>query len=367
MTPFDFHLPTRILFGRGRVSRLRESIPSGPGRILIVTDRTIAAKTSALDAVQVGLKDFEFAVFKDVEENPSFETVEAGSRIARDFGARLVLGLGGGSPLDAAKGIAVAAANPSPLRNYVEGAPLDRDPLPLICLPTTSGTGSEVTPYAVFTDREGKNKTGCAHPRLFPSVALIDPELSYSMPPRVAIDTGLDVLAHAAEAFLSTLSFPLTDIIARQAIETVLAHLENAAAKIPEAMDEMSYAAMLAGAAIAHAGTILPHIMGYPLTVFHGVPHGRASAVMLVHVLTALRSDKTRPEKFRALEDLFAPRGGLEAFLRGLGVPIRLSAYGVEEGEIPLYAGKTIVKGDIKITPAALTEDRLVAIYRSAL
>ncbi|MCJ7587315.1 MAG: iron-containing alcohol dehydrogenase, partial [Candidatus Aminicenantes bacterium] len=261
----------------------------------------------------------------------------------------------------------VAAANPVPLRGHVEGAPFDRDPLPLVCLPTTSGTGSEVTPYAVFTDREGKNKTGYAHPRLFPSVALIDPELSYSMPPRVAIDTGLDVLAHAAEAFLSTLSFPLTDIIARQAIETVLAHLENAAAKIPEAMDEMSYAALLAGAAIAHAGTILPHIMGYPLTVFHGVPHGRASAVMLVHVLAALRFDNTRPEKFRALEDLFAPRGGLEAFLRGLGVPIRLTAYGVEEGEIPLYAGKTIVKGDIKITPAALTEDRLVAVYRSAL
>jgi len=98
--------------------------------------------------------------------------------------------------------------------------PLDGDPLPLICLPMTSGTGSEVTPYAVFTDREGKNKIGFVHPRIFPSLALIDPEPSYSMPPRVAIDTSLDVLVHAAEAFLSTLSFPLIDLDDRK--ESVL-------------------------------------------------------------------------------------------------------------------------------------------------
>jgi alcohol dehydrogenase class IV len=224
-----------------------------------------------------------------------------------------------------------------------------------------------VTPFAVFTDRDAGQKMGYGHPGIFPVLALIDPELTYTMPASVVIDTGLDVLAHAVEAFLSTATFPMNDALARHAMEVVLAELGRAAQKEPEAMDRMAAASAAAGAAITHGSTILPHIMGYPLTVFRGVPHGRASAVMLVHVLAALRKQSTCPEKVKVVDTLFAACGGLDGFLGSLGVSARLSDYGVLEEDIPLFARKTIVKGDVKITPADVTVEYLERIYRTAL
>jgi len=366
MKPFDFHLPTKILFGRGRVAELGANIPAEAEKVFIVTDGTIARKTSILERVVNALKAKEIEVFDRVEENPSIGTVEDAGREARESGARLVIGLGGGSPMDTAKGVAVLAANPGPLKPYLEGKPLERAPLAVIAIPTTSGTGSEATPFAVFTDKAAEQKVGFGHPGIFPVLALVDPELTTSMPESVVVDTGLDVLAHAAEAYLSTISFPLNDALALQAIETSVAELPRAAKKEREAMDRMAAAATVAGAAIAHASTILPHIMGYPLTVFHGVSHGRASAVMLVHVLAALRAESSCPEKVGHVDRLFEATGGIEGFLRGLGVPVKLSDYGVREDEIGLYARKTILKGDCKITPADVTVEYLEKVYRAA-
>ncbi len=367
MNAFDFHVPTKIHFGRGRVAELGRLIPAGARRILVVTDETVAAKTQALAAAQRALQGRDVRTFTRVEENPSLATVEEGGRAAREFEAELIVGLGGGSPMDAAKGMALLAVHSGPLARYLAGEPLKRAPLPVVAVPTTSGTGSEVTPYAVFTDAAAGNKIGYAHPAIFPALALIDPELTYTMPASVVVNTGLDVLAHAVEAFLSTISFPLNDALALHAAEVVLARLGRAAREDREAMDEMAAAAAVAGAAIAHASTILPHIMGYPLTVFHGVPHGRASAVMLVPVLKALMAESSCPEKLKTIEALFAPQGGPDGFVRGLGVSLKLSDYGVREDEIALYARKTIVKGDMKITPAPITAERLEQIYRSAL
>jgi len=367
MNPFDFHLPTRILFGRGRIAGLGEQIPGGMGKILIVTDGTIARKTPALDKVVKALPGRELRIFDRVEENPSIATVEEAAGEAREMCAQLIVGLGGGSPMDAAKGVAILATNPKPLKEVLGGKPLEHAPLPVIAVPTTSGTGSEVTPFAVFTDRTAKQKVGYGNPGIFPILALIDPELTYSMPVSVILDTGLDVLSHAVEAYLSTLAFPLNDAFALHAIDIVLTELPRAARKDTEAMNRMAAAATVAGAAIAHASTILPHIMGYPLTVYHGVPHGRASAIMLVHVLGALREKSACPDKVRAIEALFSGHGDLDGFLRGLGVSTKLSSYGVEENEIPIYAEKTIVKGDVKITPADVTLEYLRKIYEHGL
>jgi len=366
MRDFDFHVPTKIIFGRGRIRDIGPSIPLAARRIMIVTDRNVAERTPALAAVRRGLEGREVRVFDRVEENPSVATVEAGAREALDFGASFVIGLGGGSPLDAAKGVALLARNSGPLQPYLQGKALGQDPLPLIAVPTTSGTGSEVTPYAVFTDTKEGNKIGYSHPGIFPRLALLDPELTYSMPPAVVLNTGLDVLAHAMEAYLATTASALSDMAALRSIETVLAEIARAVRKEPEAMDRMALAAALAGIAITHGGTILAHIMGYPLTVFHGLAHGRASAVMLVHVLKALRSDSTTPARVEAMDGLLRPYGGLETFLLGLGVSSRLAGYGVREEEIPLYAQKTIVKGDVQITPMAVTVETLEAIYRDA-
>ena len=244
MNGFDFHLPTKVLFGRGRVRDIGPHIPGEARRVLVVTDRGVATRTPALDAVRRGLAGRDVRVFDGVEENPSLATVEAGTKEARDLGARLIVGLGGGSPMDAAKGIALSAAHDGDLRGLLAGDKPSSPALPVIAIPTTSGTGSEITPYAVFTDPRAGNKVGYGHPSIFPAVAIVDPELAAGMPETVALNTGLDVLAHAMEAYLSTIASPLSDTLALQAAEAVLAHLAPAVRKVPESIDRMAVAAM---------------------------------------------------------------------------------------------------------------------------
>jgi len=367
MKPFVFHMPVRVVFGAGRLVELRAAIPSGLQRVLVVTDPGLAKHGRALQAVGLALEGRTWEVFDEVEENPTFAAAERGALKARACGAQAVIGLGGGSPLDAAKGVALLAANEGGLAEYLGGRRHEHPPLPIVCIPTTSGTGSEVTPYAVFTDVEARAKGALSHPSLFPFLSVIDPELTYSMPEAVVVSTGLDALAHAVEAFLSTDAYPLNDRVALEAVDTVLANLSAARRKEPRAMDAMAYAAMLGGVAITHASTILPHIMGYPLTVFHRVPHGLASAVLLPEFLRYLGGHCTVPDKVAHLTRTFAPHGGLEAFLEGVGASCRLRTYGVTERDIPLFVPRAIVKGDVRITPAPVTEDVIAAIYRAAL
>lgn len=367
MNPFLFHLPTRVLFGRGRIDELSRHIDTKFERIVVVTETNVAARCGAFDNILDQLKDRSVSVFTDVEENPSFHVLEKGKRMARKAGAQLVIGLGGGSPMDAAKGVAVLATNNGDMRDFIKGEPLRADPLPIVCIPTTSGTGSEVTPYAVFTDQDAMSKGGYAHPKMFPMCSVVDPVLTYSMPESVVVNTGLDVLTHSLEAYLSTESFPMNDLIALESINIVLKRLREAAMKNEEAMDEMAYASMLGGIAITHGGTILLHIMGYPLTVFHRIPHGRANASLLPVFMRFMREHSTVKPKVRHIESLFDGFGGVETFVRNLGVSTKLSSYGITEGEIGTFAGRVIVKSDVKITPAKVTEDVIAEIYQAAM
>ena len=364
---FNFHLPTKVLFGKGRIRNLAAGLPSDAKSVLVVTDPAAGEKSGALEAVLPQLDGREVGVFKNVNENPSYADIEEGRKAARALGARLVIGIGGGSPMDAAKGIAVLAANRGDMRDYMKGMPLEASPLPVVCIPTTSGTGSEVTPYAVFTDIENRNKGGFSHPGIFPCLSIVDPELTYSMPESLVVNTGLDVLTHALESYLSTESFELNDALALHVVETVLGSLKQASRKVRESMDRMAYASMAAGVAITHGGTILLHIMAYPLTVFHGIPHGRANALLLPRFLGFMREKSWVKEKVGVLDRHFAQVGGVEAFIKDLGVDIGLSRLGIKEEELALFAAKTIIKGDIKITPAPVTEREIIDIFRSSL
>lgn len=367
MRQFNFHLPVNVLFGEGRVRDLRNTLPPGTQRILIVTDGIVAEKSGALEAILPQLSGCEVSLFSEVEENPSFVTLEKGRRLAREEDSQVILGLGGGSPMDAAKGIAVLATNEDDMRDYMGGASLSADPLPVICIPTTSGTGSETTPYAVFTDPENQTKGGYAHPKIFPVASIVDPELTYSMPEEVVVNTGLDALTHAIESYLSSDAFPMCDIFALETVRVVLDALPDAARHDREAMCRMAYASMLAGVAITHGGTILLHIMGYPLTVFHGIAHGKANAILLPEFMRFMRESSTVPDRVRTLDGLFEGVGGIQSFVEELGVSTKLSSYGIREEELGLFSKKVIVKGDVQITPAELTEEIITDLFRSAL
>ncbi|MCP5046815.1 MAG: iron-containing alcohol dehydrogenase [bacterium] len=369
MKRFDFNIPTTVIFGRGRVSELNRYLDPGIKKLLIVTDKNVAAASGALDKVLAQTSHLSVSVFDEVPENPPLSLITKGSHRAREENSEWVIGIGGGSPMDAAKGIALLAKNSGDMSDYMAGKKPREDALPVVCIPTSSGTGSEVTPFAVFTDPGNQNKGGYSHPSIFPRFSIIDPALTYSMPEQVVINTGFDAFTHCIEGYLSTDSFPLNDALALHGIRVGLEHLEAASRKDREAMDHMSYASLLGGIVIAHANTILNHIMAYPLTVFHRVPHGKANAVLMPGFLDFIkpRAYPEAQEKIAVLEKMFNAHrsGGINAFVEGFGISTRISDYGVEASQLELFAQKTIVKDDVRITPAHITEGDILELYRS--
>jgi alcohol dehydrogenase class IV len=349
------------------VGELGAELPTGEIRLIVVTDPVLGAGKQTT-AVTEALKDREVIVFAEVEPNPCFETVDRGAELAREFGANLIVGLGGGSPMDAAKGVAALSTNPDlSTAELVCAEALDNPPLPVVCIPTTSGTGSEVTPFAVFSDHKNKAKVGCSFHEFFPELAIVDPQMTYSMPERVVIDTGLDVLTHALEAFLSTVASPMSDVFALEAIRYALEFLPAAKAKDHEAMDAMAFASTLAGAAITHGGTILPHVMGYPLTVFHDIPHGRASMLVGLPFLEWLKHSSPENPKVQMLEHLLGGFSALRSLLESLDVETDLAHYGVSTAEIDQFVPRVMVKSDLQITPAEIRDDDVRSIYQMAL
>ncbi|RPH32032.1 MAG: iron-containing alcohol dehydrogenase [Bacteroidales bacterium] len=367
MKSFEFLIPTKIVFGRGKIETLNNEIDKNISRILIVTDKNSGEKSGALKAIKTQLKDRFFEIYDGVEENPSLQLLEDGRKVTRAGRFQLIIAVGGGSPMDAAKGFAVLATNDGSMREYMQGRALENKPLPVICIPTTSGTGSEVTPYAVFSDHEQGFKGGFAHPGIFPIISIIDPELTFSMPSQLVVNTGLDALTHAIESYLSTDSNILTDALALHSIKTIIENLSDAAKMDEEAMCLISYASMVAGIVITHAGTILLHIMGYPLTIYHNIHHGKANAILLPQFLEFMLVNSTVKEKVAEIDNLFKPFGGSRKYIEDFGISTRLSTYGIKESELKLFAEKTIVKGDIKITPAHLTVDTIIKIYTDTL
>ena len=363
MESFVFNIPTKIIFGRKKIQELNTEIASQYKNILIVTDSNIYEKTDIIQKISVILKHINIFVFKDVEENPSIETTDRGGVYAKDNQIDLVLGIGGGSSMDAAKGIAILSTNPGSIKDYIEGKEFENKPLPIVCIPTSSGTGSEATPFAVFTDRTAGTKAAIANPQIFPFLSVLDPELTYTMPASVVINTGLDALTHSIEAYLSTESFELNDQLALRSVKMVIHNLEKAATKNTASMDKMAYTSLLGGMAITHASTILPHIMGYPLTVHHNIPHGKANAIIMPAFLDYMKEHSYCKDKVQLILDMFISKGGINSFINNLGVSTKLSDYGVNKNEFDDYSSKVIVKGDVQITPAKITEEVIKNIY----
>jgi alcohol dehydrogenase class IV len=281
-----FHMPTEVLFGEGISRRTGEQALALGRKALLVTGRSSAEKSGASERMLPSLRSagVEFDIYDGVEPNPTCETLAEGADAARSFGARLIIGVGGGSPLDAAKGIAVLATNEGRPDRYFGEEP-SIPPLPILAVPTTAGTGSEVTPYAVIVD--GPAKKTIRSSGLFPRVALVDPELTYSMPPSITADTGMDALSHAVEGILCSRRNSAASHIAMEAVRLTLKHLRQAydSPQDTDARAGMCAAALLAGVVIAQTGTELIHTMGYTLTLDFGVPHGRANAMLIPAVL----------------------------------------------------------------------------------
>lgn len=319
--------------------------------------------------------------FTDVRADPDLELVDILLRSYRDSGIDLVIALGGGSAIDLAKVAALGLSEESKGHGLNCLNPTDASPaLPLFTLPTTAGTGSEVTSVAVLTDHQNRVKKGIVSEQIIPQVVFLEPELTRSLPPAQTAFTGLDALTHAVEAFTSTHANAITDVYAREAISLVLAHLRTAFLE-PENMEArrcMQLAAYWAGLAFGNAGVTAAHALAYPLGARHHVPHGLAVILLLPAVLRHNSQHLGRTKKWTELESLLSQdneSSGLTAdaavteLCRSVGVVMGLESIGVKRDELREMAeSASEIERILKNNPAPLLRnpDAIYAIYLDA-
>ena len=284
-----FRVPETAYVGVGAVSRLGvEARSLGGKRALIVTDKGVAGAGIAEQTRRIlEAEGVEAIIFDGSAAEPPFENVDEALEICRSIDANIVVGVGGGSALDVAKGCAAMITNPGRLLDYAGTDKIPNRALPMIALPTTSGTGSEATPNAIFTDVQAKLKKGVVSPYLIPRVAIVDPALTLSAPAGVTAATGMDALTHAVESYTSRKATAQSELYSLEAIRLIALALRTAVHDGPnlEARRSMAIASFFAGIAIGNAGTAAVHALAYPLGGQFHIPHGVANALMLPYVL----------------------------------------------------------------------------------
>jgi len=379
-----FRTPPRIVMGPGALNQLVDEIRQLNGkRILFVTDKGVLAAGLLAPALKA-LEDsrVEHAVFDGVEPDPRYEIVSDCVRMAAEEKADLIIGFGGGSPIDIAKATAIMATNEGSVADFFG---IDRVPnqgLPTIIVPTTAGTGSEVTPIVILSDEGEKLKKGIVTSHLFPSVALLDPELTLALPQEITAATGMDALIHAIEAYTSVNATGMTDTLAFRAMTLIYHNIRTAYANGHnlEARSAMMEGSLLAGMAFANAGVTAVHAFAYPIGAEFHIPHGIANTLMLPHVmrfnlLGNLSKFADISEAFdlpvEDLDDLGGAEMSVEAIERlalDLRVPGHLSEFGIGEKDLPVLA-----EGVMKATRLLANNPRIMSlkdaeeIYRAAL
>jgi alcohol dehydrogenase len=303
---WTFRLPTAVTFGNGEIGCLPRIVARHGVRPLLVTDRQLA-DLPCFARVQAALP--ETPLFREVTPDPTVACVDALAALLRAGGHDVVVAVGGGSAMDCAKAACAAAGKLASIRAvHSEGAQLGASRLPLIAVPTTAGTGSEVTPFAVLSDPAKQLKGPIASDALYPVHAVVDPELTHSLPAAVTVATGLDALSHAIEAYWSRGHQKLCDLMAMEAARLIVANLKRAAEEPgnADARSAMSLAATLAGAAFQLPKNAMVHACSFPLSTRYHLAHGAACALTLEEAVS-----------FNAP----AMPGRMAAFLRGIGLP----------------------------------------------
>ncbi len=378
-----FLAPKKTILGKNAVHELGQTAGAlGGKKVLVVSDPGVA-QAGLVEIVEKALKSkgIETGVFDRVEPEPPVGVVDACTKTLREDKFDLVVGLGGGSALDVAKGAATIAPNEGNALDYVGMDTLPKAGLPKILIPTTAGTGSEATRVIVMTDESDNTKKVIYSDFLLAEVALLDPMLTLSMPPAVTADTGLDALVHAIEAYVSVNTTPFAEILALEAIRLISQYLPVAFAKGNQvhARYHMLLAANLAGAAFTSGGLGAVHGLAYVLGTDYHMAHGRSNAIMLPHVLSFNRTGNLQKfadiaramgEKVDGLGLYDASEKAVEAvkiLLEAVNIPFRLSHYGIAKEDLP-----KLVQGGLNQSrlfgpnPRDLTEEDVRGIYEAA-
>jgi alcohol dehydrogenase class IV len=382
---FEFSTAGRILFGSGVIAELPEIAAKFGARPVIVCGRGGANPGSLIERLEA--RQLTCSVYA-IENEPTIETVRSGREEAALHGCDLVIAFGGGSVIDAGKAIAAMLTNPGDVLDYLEvigaGKTIPASPIPMIAAPTTAGTGAEVTRNAVISSPEHHFKASMRSPMLIPRVALVDPDLTFSMPPAVTASTGMDALTQLIEPFVSIRANPITDGFCREGIEFAARSLRQAYQNgaDPLARESMSAASLLGGLALANAGLGAVHGFASPIGGFYPAPHGAVCARLLAPVVAAnIQALQQRADGAPALEryreisriltgnpaaEISAGAAWLAALTEDLHIP-RLSAYGIKRQDVPDLVERASQASSMKANPIVLTKIELTEVLIAGL
>ncbi|MGV8905775.1 MAG: iron-containing alcohol dehydrogenase family protein [Acetobacterium sp.] len=381
MNSFNFKIPQEIICGKDSIQKLPEILKKQQLKKAMVISGPHLNKMGVVQKITdvLSREHIDYATFVEIEANPSVETVDLATKAFVESGADCIIALGGGSPMDVAKAVGVLAKFGGAITEY-EGA--DKVPgaiTPLIAIPTTAGTGSEVTAFSVITDRKRNYKLTVFSYELIPAYAILDPTLVMTTPKKTAAACGIDAMVHAIEAYLSKAASPFSDAMAEKALALIGQNIRLFVAdrQNEEAAAGMLYGSMFAGIAFAWARLGNVHAMAHPLGGYFDVPHGVANAVLLPVVLeyNAL-ADNGRYEKIydyikcgQAME-AFTPQilvAEIRRLTQALGIPKTLSEVGVTEDLISVMAIDAMKSGNISINPRSTTQKDIEDLYKQAL
>jgi alcohol dehydrogenase len=381
---FTITQPTRLLFGAGAIAGLADLVKAeGGSKVFLVVDPGLK-NAGLLQKVTDPLKKAKipFEIYDKIDPEPGLKLADAGCKLAAKSGCDCVVGVGGGSAMDVAKAISILLTNGGKAEDYLGLGKIAKPGVPKIMVPTTAGTGAEVTFTAVFINEKTKSKGGMNGDPLYPNAALLDPELTVSLPPHVTAATGIDAFTHALEGYLSTQAHPISDMYALEAIEMISRNLPRAYANGNdlEARSGMLMGSLLAGKALATAGVGLVHAMAYPLGGMFGISHGLANAVLLPYVVEYNLIGN--PGKYAAVAEVMgydttdmplreAAAVVVEAIFNlnnDVGIPGSLADLGIPVEKIPEMADIALtVTRPIENNPRKPTRDEVIQVYHNAL
>ena len=381
MDTFSFSIPQNIVFGKGSLKELpllakklkksKAFIISGPHL------KKIGMVTKCEEALS--LAGMESAAFTETEGNPSTETVEKATEAFKNSGADFIVAFGGGSPLDVAKAVAILAVYGGKITDYEGGGKVPGPVVPMIAVPTTAGTGSEVTAFSVITDHSRNYKLTVVSNYLLPAYAILDPELITGVPASTAAACGVDAMVHALEAYISLAASPFSDIFARKALELIGKYIRSYVAdrKNETAAEGMLMGSLFAGIAFSHARLGDVHAMSHPVSAYFNVAHGVANAILLPTIVTFnAPSDRGKyydiyksiagcpVEKNAFSPDMLA--SALRELNAELGIPAGLKEVGVKEELFEAMAEDAMKSGNIAVNPRETTKDIVIDLYKKA-
>jgi len=359
---FLFQTPTRVFAGAGAIDRLAPEARALGARALLVTGRRSLEAAGALDRIRTSLTSAGLDVvrFSDFDGEPDIADVDRARSTMRQNALDMVIAIGGGSAIDLGKAAGGLAGENERTRVFHQGRAIERTGVPVIACPTTSGTGAEVTRNAVLTDSDNDLKKSIRGDGLLPRVAIVDSDLTLSLPPSVTAACGMDAFTQAVESFLSIKSFPLTDALSGRAAVLIAAHLPDALrhGQDRRAREALSWGSLLAGMALANARLGAVHGMAHPLGAIYHIPHGLVCAALLPHVLEINREAH---EKFNALAALLGgdPVEVTRRLLADVGLADNLASHSLRRQDFSRIVRDSLPSGSLAANPVPFDAQKI--------